>query len=209
MNNYDGLVEKRPLPDFSTELMWIKTDTGAFDGPYSDWRNSHYSKYIQFCKKFDVVLCAGGNQGMYPRFFASMFKTVYTFEPDPLSFHCLVNNCQDDNVIKIQAALGSSHQMISVHRDPTMTNVGTHTVSIGGYIPQLMVDDFGLHDLDLIQLDVEGYEYEILRGAMITIQKFKPLISVEKSNSSIEQLLVPFGYKQVATSFADTIYKAE
>lgn len=207
---YEELCDNRQF-DYQgiDNLYWIKTDTGAWDGPLKDWQTSHKSKYEQYCKKFDVVVCAGGNQGMYPRLFSEMFKTVYTFEPDPLSFFCLVKNCQADNIVKIQCALGSSHQMIAVQRDPTMTNVGTHSVSQGGYIPQLMIDDFEFHTVDLIQLDVEGYEYEVLKGAIRTITMFKPLIFVERSNPSIESILAPLGYNQVAVSCADTIYKAD
>lgn len=207
---YTSLCEDRPFGYQDIDhLFWIKTDTGAWEGPLSDWQTSHKSKYQMYCRKFDVVVCAGGNQGMYPLLFSSMFKTVYTFEPDPLNFFCLTLNCQTDNVVKMQCALGSSHKMISVQRDPTMTNTGTHAVVQGGYIPQLMLDDLDLHDLDLLQLDVEGYEYEVLKGAIRTITMFKPLISVERTTPSIESILAPLGYNQVAVSFADTIYKAD
>ena len=206
--SYEHLLWQRPLNVEGVDsVLWIKTDNGAFEGPLMDWQNSHKAKYIKHCKKFDVVACAGGNQGMYPRFFSKMFKTVYTFEPDPLNFHCLVNNCQDDNIIKFQAALGNSHQMVKVIRDSTMTNVGTHTVQTGGIIPQLRLDDIEFNDLDLIQLDIEGYEDEAVKGALNTIEKFKPLITVERNNPGIRSLLVPLGYEEVEVSSADTFYK--
>ena len=208
--SFEKLLRTRYEPhDGQDKWTWIASDTGAWDGPLNDFQSSHKSKYLKHCKKFDTVVCAGGNQGMYPRSFSNIFSIVYTFEPDPLSFHCLVNNCQSENIVKIQAALGNSHDMIKVIRDPTMTNVGTHTVDNGGFIPQLKIDDFNLFSVDLIQLDIEGYEIEALRGGMTTIEKFKPLITVERTNPSIESLLFPLGYKYVDNSYADTFYKVD
>ena len=50
-------------------------------------------KVVQpYLKGKKVVVQAGGNCGMQVVKFAEFFDTVYTFEPDPVNFHCLVNN---------------------------------------------------------------------------------------------------------------------
>jgi FkbM family methyltransferase len=139
-----------------------------------------------------------------------MFKHVYTFEPDPLNFHCLVNNCQKDNITKINAALGDRHAMVKVDRN-SMNNVGTHTISSDpekstGLVPQLMIDDLELDNCDLIMLDVEGFEYRVLKGAVKTIEKFKPVIFAENFADGIHNTLSYFGYTHMGTSGADHIY---
>ena len=157
---YTEQISQRDVPvDGVTSWHWVTQDYGAFDGPKQDWEESHKAAYLRHVTNWDVVVQAGGNCGMYPTLFARLFKTVYTFEPDPLNFYALVQNCQDDNIIKMQAALGDVHTMIEVRR-ASMTNVGMHTVApaIGAKIPQLRIDDLKLDACGLFQLDIEGYE---------------------------------------------------
>lgn len=209
---YEKMVEDR-LHDIDgiVDWRWIAGDNGAWDGPKEDWKESHKVKYSEHVRKWDVVVQAGGNCGMYPRLFSRMFKWVYTFEPDPLNFYTLVQNCQEDNIVKIQAALGEHHAMIEVHRH-SLHNVGMHQVreNASANIPQLRIDDLALHDCDLIQLDIEGYEIHALRGAEQTIAKYKPVIVVENNNPDIGAFLIDkHGYIVASTSKMDTIYRPQ
>lgn len=189
------------------DWVWIASDNGAWDGPKMDWETTHYDLIRTSVKKFDVVVQAGGNQGMYPRLLSDMFQHVYTFEPDPLNFHCLVGNCQSDNIHKFNAALGASHAMVNVNRH-TMENVGCHTVTenADAFTPQLMIDDLELPTCDFIWLDIEGYEYNALLGARRTIDKFKPAVMVERGSDQIASYLLEWGYQIRGTSHADTMY---
>lgn len=45
-----------------------------------------------------------------------------------------------------------------------------------GEIPQTKIDDLNLEKVDAISIDVEGSEWEVLKGALETIKKFKPKI---------------------------------
>lgn len=208
MKRFEEILETRLHEIDGISLWrWPKIDHGAWDGPWTDWVGSHKAKYLEHVKKFDVVVQAGGNCGMYPRLFSQYFKWVYTFEPDPLNFYALNVNCQDDRIVKIQAALGDSHKMVTVNR-LTMKNVGMHRVAEvpGATIPQLMIDDFDLPACDLIQLDIELYEIHALRGAVNTIKKFKPVIAVENNNPEIVEFLTDLGYEIASTSKMDTIF---
>lgn len=187
---------------------WIKSDNGAWDGPKHDWETSHIDAIRGLVTDWSVCVQAGGNQGMYPRLLSEMFGSVYTFEPDPLNFYCLVDNCQKDNIYKMQAALGAQCGMARVNRG-AMTNTGTHTVSTDGEcsVPMLMIDSLELQSCGFIMLDIERYELEALKGSLRTIERFKPVIQCELGNEDILNLISPFGYKRVATSKADTLYK--
>lgn len=190
--------------DGVSNWVWRENENGAWDGPHQEWIHSHRDAYLKYCRKFEVVIQAGGNQGLYPRLFANHFKTVYTFEPDSYNFHCLVNNCQQDNIVKIQAALGAENKLISISGDPGMTNSGTITVmQQSGYIPQVTIDSFNFVDVDLIQLDIEGYEPEALKGALNTIERCKPVVACERGEGNI---LIPLGYQHVASVGADHVY---
>lgn len=187
---------------------WIKSDNGAWDGPKHDWETSHVDGIMDLVEDWSVCVQAGGNQGMYPRLLAEAFQHVYTFEPDPLNFYCLVDNCQKDNIYKMQAALGEHTGLAKVNRG-AMNNTGTHTVSTDGdcFVPMVTIDSLNLRSCGFIMLDIERYELQALKGALQTIERYKPVIQCECGNDEILNLLSPFGYKDVGKSKADTFYK--
>lgn len=187
---------------------WIKSDTGAWDGPKHDWETSHVDAIMNLVTDWSICVQAGGNQGMYPRLLSEAFAHVYTFEPDPLNFYCLVDNCQKDNIYKMQAALGEHTGLAKVNRG-VMNNTGTHTVSTEGdcFVPMVTIDSLNLPSCGFIQLDIERYELYALKGAIRTIEKYKPVIQCECGNGDILNLISGFGYQAVATSKADTFYK--
>lgn len=184
---------------------WIKEDNGAWDGPKKDWETNHKHKYFAHLKDTKVVVCAGGNQGMYPRLFAEKFDFVYTFEPDPLNFFVLSLNCQMDKIIKIQAALGNEPDSVAIKRE-CMTNTGMHKIEGMGMIPQLTLDSFKFPQIDLIQLDVEGYETNIISGALEHIARFRPVIACERATPEIIKMLEELNYQSVDQSVADAIF---
>lgn len=157
---------------------WIEEDWEGFRWPKEDWQNAIKELIDKHVQNRTVVVQAGGLQGMYPRLLSDMFERVYTFEPDPLSFHCLVNNCQKDNIIKIQAAIGESFGLIDMLRYCSH-NVGMNSVIAGNRYPMFTIDSLALDACDFIQLDIEGLEIPALRGARETINKFRPVICIE------------------------------
>lgn len=189
------------------QLLWVTSDIGAFgnetDGPLYDWMVGHV--YFM-CKvnTYNTVVQAGGNCGMYAKFYSNYFKNVYTFEPDPLNFYCLDINCKGDKFHKFQGGLGNTNAKFSISNGNT-TNVGTHTIrETPGDIQMYKIDDLDLKSCDLIHLDIEGYELKALEGAIQTIQKFNPVVIVENNNGS--GLLNNLGYVKFAQSRMDTIY---
>jgi FkbM family methyltransferase len=168
---------------------------------------------LEHCKAFDVCVQAGGNFGVWPKYLAKKFKTVYTFEPDPINFSCLCRNIGDlQNVIKIQAGLGDAPACIELERKPA--NAGAHYVNGLGVLPIIRLDDLNLPKLDFLCLDIEGFENNALIGAMETIKKFKPVIQCEDKGHSrrygfekghIESMLAEYGYGVVARPNRDVI----
>jgi FkbM family methyltransferase len=186
---------------------WIRGDNGAWDGPVDDWITSHKAAYQAHVKDWSVVVQAGGNLGLYPRLLSQMFGIVYTFEPDPLNFYHLVQNCQVDNIIKIQAAVGFHREPVMVNR-LTMDNVGMHQVTQvdRAAIPQLRIDDLNLKTCGLIALDVEGYEINALNGAIETIRRCKPVIACERPTHLVLAFMEVEGYVKAQESKMDTIF---
>jgi FkbM family methyltransferase len=166
-----------------------------------------------YLKGKKVAVQAGGNCGMQVVKFAEFFDTVYTFEPDPINFHCLVNNLPYTNVIKFQCCLGDSHKMVSMTTLPNEIG-GFYVNENSGSTPTMKIDDLNLSHCDFIQIDVEGYQLYALRGAINTIKKFKPIISVEfdwafrynHSAGDIRSFLANLGYEKVESYTSDHVY---
>lgn len=189
------------------EWLWIEGDSGLWQGPMENWNQSHKEKIRRYVIKFGTVVQAGGAAGMYPKLLSKMFGVVYTFEPDPSNFQCLVRNCRDTNVIMFNAALGDAPTWV-IMRPGSDSNRGTHRVEVvdSGHIPQIAIDSIPFREVDLLWLDTEGYELNILKGARNTITKFKPIIMAEAGGKCVE-FLKELGYEQVDQSVSDTVFK--
>ena len=166
-----------------------------------------------YCTKFDVAIQAGGNVGAWPKRLAQKFGTVYTFEPDNLNFQCLVRNCPEPNIVKMQAGLGESHAMISLKT--LRHNCGAHFVDGNGIYPVFKIDDFKLPACDLIQLDIEGFEWFALKGGFITITNYKPVVVLEMkglgekfgyTDYDIEVFMGRLGYEITSRKNRDVLF---
>lgn len=176
MNNNNGPYIK--LMD--NKWYWPSRDTNCW--PYLQARKDVPKNVSSFVKNKNVVIQAGGNCGFYTKQYAEIFKTVYTFEPDEINFNCLCLNLLNNlNVYKIQSCLGSTNQTVELEMhelDCGGHNIGKYGPHVG-QIPMFRIDDLNLKTLDLIQLDIEGYEIEALKGGIETIKRFRPVICVE------------------------------
>ena len=208
----NGLVRMREETiDGVGPWVWATKDIVAWEAPKHDWEKSHRDFITKLVPESErnVVVQAGGNMGMYPRLLSDMFKAVYTFEPDSLNFHCLVANCQRENIIKINAALGFDHQLVTVQNSwaDWEQNYGVRSVTPmnTSIIPTFSIDDLGLTECNLIMLDVEGYELNVLKGAINTLEKFRPVVFAEYGDSCIPYM-ESFGYIELCKSMNDTIF---
>lgn len=163
-----------------------------------DWRDYVRDEVLGLCPpdRRKVVVEAGGHIGIYPRLFSTHFEVVYAFEPHPLLFHCMVANCQVDNVIKIQAALGRQADLVCSNFDPDNTGASNiDPTASGAAIPRLPLDAFKLPAFDLFWLDVEGCETSCLYGAQAQIERFKPIVVAERADQGAYDFLSQRGYR--------------
>lgn len=171
---------------------------------------------LKFVKNRRIAVQAGGNVGIWPAEFAKHFDAVYTFEPDALNFRCLSLNCPQKNIIKMQALLGYTRGSHDLNRDDK--NCGAHSVGGKGIYPVIRIDDLHLPYCDLIQLDIEGYELQALKGAHNTIRDLRPVIVVEDKGLSeqygseqgaIAKWLATYGYQLSARVHRDLIFTVQ
>lgn len=167
------------------------------------------------CLSRRSVVQAGGNCGLWPLALAKTFRSVYTFEPDAKNFASLaINTAGIENVFAFRGALGDENALVEMQRDPK--NCGAYNIDGAGRIPVLTIDSLGLPDVDMIYLDVEGYEYRALLGAAETIDRCSPVIAVEEKGlgsrfynepiGAVEKLLASKGYRRAMKIHCDLVF---
>lgn len=163
---------------------------------------------------------AGGNLGVWPKYLSKHFASVITFEPAPDLFPKLMANCFEPNVIKLQAALGDAGGVVGTEctrRDTKRMAVHeglTHIVPVG-IVPRLRLDALELPVLDLLYLDLEGYELYALNGAGETLRRCRPVIAVEINRNigfegftenDVRSFVVAQGYRPALKVRSDEVF---
>lgn len=186
-------------------------------GPHAFLRRSlSLPAQIEMAREHRTCVQAGGHIGIYPRILAGAFDYVHTFEPEAENFECLIRNTADYPNIAAKNCFLSS--------DSSRRNLLKHSKSSGGHqtggavsvdgLPAMAIDHMDLTDLDAIFLDTEGFEGNILKGALKTIKRCRPLLVLEENGKGgrygylvgeLEAMMRPFGYRLVAREGEDIV----
>lgn len=197
--------------------IWVPSN----DIHIEDWRsgkpftqNKCLLKFIDYCqaenKKFNHILDIGAWVGTWSLAMNKFCGRVVAFEPDNVHYACLVKNVPD-NVETHQLAIGSEKKMISLSNDDFTQS---KRVIGEGSIPMITIDSLEVDDVDVIKIDVEGYEMEVLKGAEDTLQNVQ-YVMIElnnntkkygSSNGKIEQYLKSLGFKSLIKQWPDQVF---
>ena len=168
-------------------------------------------------KKHRVAIQAGGNAGMYPAILAGMFGKVYTFEPAQENLKCLYENVPE-NVEVREGVLGDRTDSVGIALPVGLFPDGSEGVNTGAYqvhgegsIAQFRIDDMDLGCLDFLQLDVEGYELNALKGGRFTIDRYSPVIMLESFHNGTDaaSFLTGLGYQRLVKGAYDQVWVRE
>ena len=157
---------------------------------------------------FSNVIDVGANFGYHTLFFSRVASgNVYAFEPQQQNYTLLHGNIARNgvsNVVLYRMACGDKHETVRMPLITTtaMTNMGDFTpncIANKSYFTEVSavpLDSLDLPSIDLIKIDVQGYEVKVLNGARQTIGRYKPTLIVEfeshqmvKTQSSVEALI--------------------
>ena len=178
-------------------------------------QNKCLLQFIDYCeknnKKFNHVLDIGAWVGTWTMAMNKFCGRVVAFEPDKLHYECLVKNVPED-VETHQLAIGAEEKMISLSEDDFTQS---KRVVGEGTIPMITIDSLGIDDIDLIKIDVEGFEMEVLKGAEKTLGNVQ-YIMIElnnntkrygSSNLEIEKYLDKKGFKILIKAWPDVVWQ--
>ena len=162
----------------------------------------------------------GGNIGRWSKEFVNDYGRITAFEPAPYNIECFLKNTEHDTTITLrQYGLGEKQGMAKLK-----VNVPNHLGSTiaspdpAGDVKIERLDDQGgaFEDIDLLKIDVEGFETEVLKGGKEMINMSNPLIAVErhafnykllgKTKKESHLYLENLGYKLIFKLTRDCIY---
>lgn len=143
-----------------------------------------------------VFLDIGSNYGYHSITASRICKDVYSYEPQKVLYELQLKSILDNNITNIKplnVAIGNFDGKIEMNPIDyeAPSNFGNLSVGEGGEITtSVKLDSLTFETLDLIKIDVQGYEKFVIEGGKSTIEKFRPLMIIEFE----EVHTIKFGY---------------
>lgn len=146
---------------------------------------------LQIDKISDINQCAidiGANIGYHSIYMSKKFKQVYSFEPQKEIFNILNLNIKKNNITNIityNNAVGNENKEIKLSCSNNSIHNSIKKIDEDGCesVNMVRLDNIQeLNNISYIKIDVEGYEYNVLLGAINLIKKYRPIIIFEEHN---------------------------
>jgi FkbM family methyltransferase len=174
------------------------------------------------------IIHIGGHYGQEYEIYKSLNVPVLFFEPLSNNFNILYNKVKHDpNVLSFQCALGNENKLITMNVENINQGQSSSILKPKKHLEQYPhitfdfieeVNMFKLDDIDIqhdkynfINIDVQGYELEVFKGAFETLKNIDYIISeVNREEvyencphiNELDDFLKQFNFKRVETDWA-------
>jgi len=222
-NNFDIGYEEKNQIIYVKENVYILPknninyyiDHGLFEKNLIEWCK-------QFCKKDQNILDIGAHSGTYTISLANHCKTVYSFEPQKMTFYSLcgsvaLSNLKNVNCLNI--GLGTSEQVgkqilnivsldgggSTLHNDNNSDVLQTEEIEIR------TLDSFNIDNISFIKIDVENNELQVLLSSQNTLKRSnypKILFEMNKLNTQLVEFLESMNYNIISINGYNNMFLA-
>ena len=189
---------------------------------FGPWEFVSRSFFRSIASEFDLILDIWAYTGVYTVETAILNPNciIHSFEPNPEIFRIFKKNIEINKLerhvklcpIALGQQIGTSKLFLSKN---TPTSMATLNTMQSEYLEVLIdtLDNIYLEKcIDLIKIDVKGFESEVFLGGKNTLERFKPIIlakALTQNELRKQQLvLTKYGYKNPIqvhpTSFSDS-----
>lgn len=160
-----------------------------------DYQKDQLDTALKFVNQFRQAIDAGANYGLMSFHLNSKFQKVHAFE-----INTPVRNCLKENVLKFQlnnvevydCGLGEENKLVDLILSSSTFSTHINPNSNNGNFPIKTIDSLNLNDIDFIKIDCEGFEPFIIKGGLETIEKYKPVILMERKGHTVRYGLDKF-----------------
>ncbi|MBR1646463.1 MAG: FkbM family methyltransferase [Selenomonadaceae bacterium] len=174
---YESLIDEESKKTFCG--YWLGNISNQI-GEFVHSNSAHYLINGFIPERGAIVIDAGVFDGGTSVVFAQMGYKVYGFEIDRITYEYARKLAEENNFVLEHLGLGSyKHEMRctpSGRGDNHLTDDGTETVRVTTI--DAYVREKNLPRVDFIKTDIEGAELDLLRGAVTTIARFKPILAL-------------------------------
>tara|TARA_B100000925_G_scaffold263150_1_gene220887 strand:- start:14692 stop:15372 length:681 start_codon:yes stop_codon:yes gene_type:complete len=178
-------------------------------GKIEEYQNIELQTAISHCAKLRIAVDIGAHVGITAFRLSQSFEHVHAFEVNTNLLPCLhhnlnmkgVHNCTTHPVgigdVEKDVDIKTTNKSFGTHVDPDK-KTGKYKIKT--------LDSFEIQNVDFIKIDAEGYEPLVIKGALKTIEKYKPIILYERKDhperygykrDSIRDILMPLGYRMI------------
>jgi FkbM family methyltransferase len=183
----------------NTWALEVPEDRATFFAQRPNWEIKRTQSMFENIKKGDVVIDVGAELGDFPALYATWGAKVICIEPQP-KYWPHIKNYFDLNKVEPLACFAGFASTID-EREPALAdfelgydgiwplcalqpledwNGFRNVLETGVSTPQCTIDkllaDYGINHVDMLTIDVEGAEFEVLKGAEITLREAQPLV---------------------------------
>lgn len=144
-------------------------------------------------KSTSVFVDVGSNYGWHSIMSSKLCKTVYSFEPQNYMYEIQMKNIYQNNIKNItllKYGIGNTNERLTMSPINYKENVnfGDLSIGIGGEsIDVRTIDDLNLGRVDIIKIDVQGFEKFVLEGGAKSINEYKPLLIIELEDHQLRK----------------------
>lgn len=176
---------------------------------YGEWCDEELDLFKEIINPGDIILDVGAYLGTHTVFFAKEvgpLGKVLAFEPQRSSFQMLCTNLTLNalyNTHCFQVGLSDEQGQVKLPVVDPYEGKNYGGIPIEGYIEGetlalIPIDLLDLKQCNHIKIDVEGMEEKVLKGAVKTIERCRPILYVENNtvedSNGILQTLKNLGY---------------
>tara|TARA_Y100000592_G_scaffold291_1_gene449 strand:- start:308 stop:883 length:576 start_codon:yes stop_codon:yes gene_type:complete len=178
--------------------------------------NGNYDIISEFVagKKLRTIIDIGAWWGPWSLHWQQHADKLEIFEPNHKILPMLEHNISTYKHCTLhKTALGEERGTVSMAYD---THSGTnHVTGSQGNIEINTLDSYKFSQVDVIKIDVEGYELAVLNGAKQTISEQKPLLQIEMNKAGerygihkkqVHNLLKDWGMTRIAKIWPDQVW---
>jgi FkbM family methyltransferase len=214
------------LPDDDTHFADQLRISPLIDGK-ATYQLRKYLKARDFVAAFGLTVDVGAHVGLWSRVMAMDFRRVVAFEPVGTHRECFVENMHGHGNVELLPFAVSDRATTLRITQPSGNTGNAHVSAASGdgagsprdeVTTAIVLDHYALPArVDLLKIDVEGFETKVILGAEALIKRDRPVVIVEQKPAMAERygfkqydarnLLKGWGAKEVAAMNGDYIMR--